>query len=62
MNVTNSDGTVTRLEGQAAIDKFNATDGPCELIVGRSTRRKFVQRHRGEGIRAMILRLQGIRG
>ena len=61
MNITNEDGTITRLEGQAAIDRFKATDEPCELVVGRSTRRKFVQRHRGEGIEAMINRLQGRR-
>lgn len=61
MNITNEDGTVTRLEGQAAIDRFKATNEPCELIVERSTRRFGVQRHRGEGIAAMIERLQGRR-
>lgn len=62
MNIQNEDGTVTRLEGQAAIDRFNKTEGPCELIVGRSTRQFGVQRHSGEGIEAMINRLQWRRG
>lgn len=35
MNVTNSDGTVTRLEGQAAIDKGEGIRVMIERLQGR---------------------------
>lgn len=58
MNVTEKDGTTTRLEGDDALAAFRASKEPCTLNVPRSTRQRFVQRHRGEGIAAMIERLQ----
>lgn len=61
MNVQNNDGTVTRLEGQEALDAFAASKGPCVLTVGRSLRVRGRQRHRGEGLLAMMHRLQGTR-
>jgi hypothetical protein len=61
MNVEQPDGTVKTLEGNEAIEAFKKHPGPCTLNVGPSLRKKFVQRHRGEGIAAMIERLQGRR-
>lgn len=61
MNVEQPDGTVKRLEGPEAEAAFRADRGPCTLNVPRSTRQRFVQRHRGEGIAGMIERLNGRR-
>ena len=57
MNVEQPDGTLKRVEGNEAEAAFRADPGPCKLNVPASTRRFGVQRHRGEGIRAMIERL-----
>lgn len=60
MNVTQPDGTIKRVEGEGATLAFRADPGPCKLNVPRSTRMRGVQRHRGEGMKAMMQRLQYI--
>lgn len=61
MNVEQPDGTLKRVEGEGAMAAFRADPGPCKLNMPRSTRGFARQRHRGEGIKAMMERLQGRR-
>lgn len=59
MDIKEADGKMRRVDGEAAVAALNADPGPCKLNVPASTRRFGVQRHRGEGIEAMMMRLQG---
>ncbi len=61
MDIKDGEGRMRRVDGEAAVAAFRADNGPCKLNVPASTRRFGVQRHRGEGIAAMIERLQGRR-
>jgi hypothetical protein len=61
MDIKEADGKMRHVEGAEAEAAFRADPGPCKLNVPRSTRQFGVQRHRGEGIEAMMNRLQGRR-